>query len=53
MLIFFQFLSASFAVPTIFWSQVRPYNDDFYKNEISYRPAESKVFQYLPTNSTE
>ena len=27
------FFSAAFAVPTIFWTEVRPWNEDFYKNE--------------------
>ena len=34
MIWFFSFL---FAVPTVFWSDVRPLNDDFYRNEISFR----------------
>jgi len=38
------FFSILFAVPTIFWSDVRPLEDDFYRNEISYRPdPNSKV----------
>ena len=38
------FFSLLFAVPTIFWSDVRPLEDDFYRNEISYRPnSDSKV----------
>ena len=38
------FFSAAFAVPTIFWSEVRPWNDDFYKNEkLTWRPTDSQV----------
>ena len=38
------FFSALFAVPTVFWSDVRPYTNDFYRNEISYRPlTDAKV----------
>ena len=32
------FFSILFAVPTIFWSDVRPLENDFYRNDISYRP---------------
>lgn len=38
------FFSAAFAVPTVFWSDVRPWADDFYRNEaISWRPNDAKV----------
>jgi len=38
------FFSAAFAVPTVFWSKVRPLNDDFYRNEdISGRPNDAMV----------
>ena len=37
------FFSGVFAVPTAFWSEVRDYGHDFYKNDISYRPNQSKV----------
>jgi len=40
MIWFFSFL---FAVPTVFWSDVRPLNDDFYRNEISYRNEPEKA----------
>lgn len=36
------FFSLIFAVPTIFWSDVRPLEDDFYRNEITYRPKETE-----------
>ena len=38
------FFSAAFAVPTVFWSDVRPWTDDFYRNEkISWRQPDAKV----------
>ena len=37
------FFSAAFAVPTAFWSEVRDFTEDFYKNDISYRPSPSNV----------
>jgi len=38
------FFSAAFAVPTVFWSKVRPLSDDFYRNdEISGRPNNAMV----------
>lgn len=38
------FFSAAFAVPTVFWSDVRPLEDDFYRNsEISGRPENAMV----------
>ena len=50
------FFSALFAVPTAFWSEVRDHNDDFYRNEISWRPSPSKVsfrkFQKLSNHYT-
>jgi len=37
------FFSALFAVPTAFFSEVRPYDDDPYKNVISGRPDDATV----------
>ena len=37
------FLSALFAVPTAFFSEVRPWTDDPYKNMIAWRPANATV----------
>lgn len=40
---FIWFFSALFAVPTVFWTKVRPYKEDFYRNEIDYRPVGAQV----------
>lgn len=37
------FFSALFAVPTAFFSELRPWTDDPYKNEIAGRPEDAKV----------
>jgi hypothetical protein len=37
------FFSALFAVPTVFWTKVRPYQEDFYRNEIAFRPEGAMV----------
>jgi len=37
------FFSALFAVPTAFFTDLRPWTDDPYKNEIAGRPEEAKV----------
>lgn len=47
------FFSAAFAVPTVFWSDVRNYNDDFYRNTISYRPQNATVCMHIGTPSLE
>ena len=46
------FFSALFAVPTVFWSDVRPYTNDFYRNEISYRPLTDAKVLKLPFQQT-
>jgi len=37
------FFSALFAVPTAFFTELRPWTDDPYKNEIAGRPEDAKV----------
>jgi len=38
------FFSAAFAVPTVFWSDVRPLDEDFYRNQhIFGRPSDAQV----------
>jgi len=36
-------LSAAFAVPTVFYSELRPWEDDPYKNVIAWRPDDAEV----------
>lgn len=52
------FFSLVFAVPTVFFSEVRVEVDDFYGNDIAARPADAMVSAFslvlfLPPSSTD